>query len=84
MTYCFQHPNQEWRQRLGEIQDVYFQKTQDGFLPGQKAFHVNRRDGSKSSLLPQVQTSNAQEVSLIRLLCRDFSDQLVLNYLRRN
>lgn len=70
--------------RLGEIQDVHFQKTQDGLLPERRAFHVNRRDGNKSYLLPQVHTSNAQEVSLINVISRWIADQLVFNYFGRN
>ena len=62
-----QHPNPEWQQRLGEIQEVYFQRTQDGLLPEQRVFRVTRSGmngvkRSNSSLIPEVHTSHAQEV----------------------
>lgn len=62
-----QHPNHEWRQRLGEIQDVYLQKTQDDLTLGQPAFRVTRRGANgakraKSTIVPEVHTSHAQEV----------------------
>jgi centromere protein I len=63
------HPNPEWRQRLGEIQDVYLQKTQDTRPPEQQNFRVTRRGvngikKTRSSILPEVHTSHAHEVSL--------------------
>ncbi|KAG0648352.1 Sim4 complex subunit mis6 [Hyphodiscus hymeniophilus] len=65
----FTHPNPEWRQRLGEIQDVNLQRTQDGQAPEQQNFRVTRRglNGSKrqkTSLIPEVHTSHAQESSV--------------------
>lgn len=63
-----QHPNPEWRQRLGEIQETHFQKTQEGLPPEKRTFRVARKsmNGSrwnKSSTIPEVHTSHAQEVS---------------------
>ena len=62
-----QHPNQEWRERLCEIQETYLQRTQDGLLPRQRAFRVTRRREIErniafSSVMPEVRTSHAQEV----------------------
>ncbi|TVY29041.1 Inner kinetochore subunit [Lachnellula hyalina] len=62
----FTHPNHEWRQRLGEIQTVHFQKTQDGLPLEQRTFRANRRGTrqTKSSVVPEVHTSRAQESSV--------------------
>jgi centromere protein I len=62
-----QHPDSEWRQRLGQIQEAHFQKTQDGLPPGKRAFKVTRKvvNGSVRSfwsVIPEVHTSHAQEV----------------------
>ncbi|KAK0100090.1 hypothetical protein ONS95_013098 [Cadophora gregata] len=62
----FTHPNQEWRQRLGEIQELYIQKTQDGLPVEKRTFRVTRKTSTKAqkSFLPQVYTSHAQETSV--------------------
>ncbi|KAL2067965.1 hypothetical protein VTL71DRAFT_16063 [Oculimacula yallundae] len=63
----FTHPNPEWRQRLGEIQELHIQRTQDGLPAGQKTFKVARKAsarGKKASVLPEVYTSHAQETSV--------------------
>jgi centromere protein I len=76
-----QHPNREWREKLGEIQAIHFQRTQDGRAPERRAFRVTRQAASggkraKRSVIPEVLTSHAQEVSkflpheLSRLLIR--------------
>ena len=66
------HPNPEWRQRLGEIQDIYLHKTQDTRPPGQRNFRVTRRRASgagrgRSSIIPEVHTSHAHEVGPFNL-----------------
>lgn len=63
----FMHPNQEWRQRLGEIQELHIQKTQDGLPAEKRTFRVARKASSKTrkpSVIPQVFTSHAQETSV--------------------
>ncbi|KAH9221070.1 Mis6-domain-containing protein [Leptodontidium sp. 2 PMI_412] len=63
----FTHPNQEWRQRLGEIQELHIQRTQDGLPAEKRTFRVARKastKGRKPSVLPQVYTSHAQETSV--------------------
>ncbi|TVY17018.1 Inner kinetochore subunit mis6 [Lachnellula arida] len=62
----FTHPNHEWRQRLGEIQTVHFQKTQDGLPPEQQTLRANTRGTrqTKSSVIPEVHTSHALESSV--------------------
>ncbi|CZS92860.1 related to Mis6 domain protein [Rhynchosporium agropyri] len=63
----FTHPNPEWRQRLGEIQDLYVQRTKDGLVNGQKTFKVTRQVSSRgrnASVLPEVYTSRAHETSV--------------------
>ncbi|CZT50209.1 uncharacterized protein RSE6_11151 [Rhynchosporium secalis] len=63
----FTHPNPEWRQRLGEIQDLYVQRTKDGLPNGQKTFKVTRQVSSRgrnASVLPEVYTSRAHETSV--------------------
>lgn len=62
-----QHPDSEWRQRLGEIQEAHFQKTQDGLPPEKRTFRVTRKGVNGSvrsfgSIIPEVHTSHAQEV----------------------
>ncbi|KAH8600869.1 Mis6 domain-containing protein [Bisporella sp. PMI_857] len=59
----FKHPDLEWKERLGQIQKAYRESNQDGQLPEQKPFRVTRRRGDMASLIPPVQTSNAQEAS---------------------
>jgi centromere protein I len=62
-----QHPNQEWRARLLEIRDTYLQKTQDTLPPEKGTFRVTRRRANDkhatTSVIPEVRTSHAQEVS---------------------
>ncbi|KAG9249192.1 Mis6 domain protein [Calycina marina] len=58
----FKHPNREWRERLGEIQQQNLQRSQDSLGSEKQAFRVTRGD-AKSSVVPAVQTSNAQESS---------------------
>ncbi|KAH7393204.1 Mis6-domain-containing protein [Cadophora sp. MPI-SDFR-AT-0126] len=61
------HPNKEWRHRLGEIQELHIQKTQDSLPPEKRTFRVARKASTKarkSSVLPQVYTSHAQETSV--------------------
>ncbi|PMD65163.1 Mis6-domain-containing protein [Hyaloscypha bicolor E] len=65
----FTHPDPEWRQRLGEIQEYHFQKTQDRLPPEKRTFSVTRKgvDGSKrkySPIIPEVHTSRALESSI--------------------
>ncbi|PBP17696.1 hypothetical protein BUE80_DR011629 [Diplocarpon rosae] len=63
----FTHPNPEWRQRLGEIQELYLQRTQDGLSAETRTFKVARKNsvtGARLSVLPQVYTSHAQETSV--------------------
>ncbi|KAK6584557.1 hypothetical protein PZA11_002781 [Diplocarpon coronariae] len=62
-----QHPNPEWRQRLGEIQELHLQRTQDGLPAEKRTFRVARKNavtGARLSVLPQVYTSHAQESSV--------------------
>jgi centromere protein I len=60
-----QHPNQEWGERLREIQEDYFQKTQDALPPEKRTFRVTRRSVNRkhAALIPEVRTSLAQEVN---------------------
>ncbi|PBP23893.1 Mis6-domain-containing protein [Diplocarpon rosae] len=63
----FTHPNPEWRQRLGEIHELHLQRTQDGLSAETRTFKVARKNpatGARSSVLPQVYTSHAQETSV--------------------
>ncbi|KAG4437158.1 hypothetical protein IFR05_007360 [Cadophora sp. M221] len=63
----FTHPNPEWRQRLGEIQELHIQRTQDGLLAEKRTFRVARKASTKgrnSTVLPQVYTSHAHETSV--------------------
>ncbi|KAE8447373.1 hypothetical protein EG329_010787 [Mollisiaceae sp. DMI_Dod_QoI] len=64
----FTHPNPEWRGRLGEIQDIHFQRTQDDLSTEQRTFRVARKVGTglkrkRGPVLPDVHTSHAQESS---------------------
>ncbi|CAL3965976.1 unnamed protein product [Diplocarpon coronariae] len=64
---AFTHPNPEWRQRLGEIQELHLQRTQDGLPAEKRTFRVARKSavtGARLSVLPQVYTSHAQESSV--------------------
>ncbi|KAI6714954.1 hypothetical protein JHW43_002461 [Diplocarpon mali] len=64
---AFTHPNPEWRQRLGEIQELHLQRTQDGLPAEKRTFRVARKNavtGARLSVLPQVYTSHAQESSV--------------------
>lgn len=62
-----QHPNQEWSQRLSEIQANHIQRNNDGSRHERGAFRVNRNatNGSRRtrSFIPEVHTFNAKEVS---------------------
>ncbi|PMD43361.1 Mis6 domain protein [Hyaloscypha variabilis F] len=65
----FTHPNPEWRHRLGEIQESYFQRTQDGLPSEKRTFRVTRKgvNGSRRNptpVFPEVHTSRAQESSI--------------------
>ncbi|CZR60000.1 related to Mis6 domain protein [Phialocephala subalpina] len=65
----FTHPNPEWRGRLGEIQEIHFQRTQEGLPIEQRAFRVVRKGANglkrkRVSVLPDVHTSHAQESSI--------------------
>jgi len=65
----FTHPNQEWRERLQVIQVTSSQRAQDGLSGEKQAFRVARKSASgtrrtRSSVLPEVHTSHAQEVSV--------------------
>jgi hypothetical protein len=67
LTESLKHPNTEWRQRLGEIQDSYLQKNQDTRSPEQRRFKVVRQGvngvkRTRSSIIPEVHTSRAHEV----------------------
>jgi centromere protein I len=74
-THIGQHPNPEWRKRLLQIQEEHAQRAQDALPIRQQAFRVARRglNGTKRgkvSVLPEVHTSNAQEVCLRLAFCR--------------
>lgn len=64
-----QHPNPEWKVRLAEIQEEYAQKTVDEQQSRRDTFRVVRRGingvkRSRVSVIPEVHTSNAQEVNI--------------------
>lgn len=69
MANHLQHPNPEWKIRLAEIQEAYAQKTVDEQQSRRDTFRVVRRGvngvkRSRVSVIPEVHTSNAQEVSI--------------------
>ncbi len=69
-----QHPDSEWRQRLREMQEAQFRKTQDGLPSEKRTFRVTRKGVNGSvrsfgSIIPEVHTSHAQEVRS-KLNCR--------------
>ncbi|PQE30791.1 Mis6 domain-containing protein [Rutstroemia sp. NJR-2017a WRK4] len=59
------HPNREWKERLGEIQENHLQRTQDGLLSERRNFRVARKSAKerKHSVVPPVHTSYAHETS---------------------
>ncbi|KAM3071936.1 hypothetical protein ACMFMG_008402 [Clarireedia jacksonii] len=61
----YQHPNREWNERLGEIQENHLQKTKDELLSEQRNFRVARKSikERKHNVLPPVHTSYAHETS---------------------
>ncbi|KAF3021520.1 hypothetical protein E8E14_012214 [Neopestalotiopsis sp. 37M] len=71
----FKHPDPEWRERLGEIQQAHALSLRDQNQP-RDAFRVAHRlgnmSGAKESVIPEVHTSHAQEEI-------DSADRLVNN-----
>lgn len=64
-----QHPNTEWAERISEIQTAHAQRSRDLQRRNNNAFKVVRRGingvkHSKTSVVPEVQTSRAQESSV--------------------
>ncbi|PQE16536.1 Mis6 domain-containing protein [Rutstroemia sp. NJR-2017a BBW] len=59
------HPNREWKERLGEIQENHLQRIQDGLLSERRNFRVARKSAKerKHSVVPPVHTSYAHETS---------------------
>ncbi|KAI9646770.1 hypothetical protein NHQ30_004769 [Ciborinia camelliae] len=62
----FTHPNREWRERLGEIQEDHLRRIKDELVSTHRNFRVSRRSikERKHGVLPEVHTSYAQDTSI--------------------
>ncbi|KAM0144007.1 hypothetical protein ACHAO1_000286 [Botrytis cinerea] len=62
----FTHPNREWRERLGRIQEDHLQRTEDTLVSTHQNFRISRKTAKerKHGLLPEVHTSYAQDTSI--------------------
>ncbi|KAM0316718.1 hypothetical protein ACHAO8_003003 [Botrytis cinerea] len=62
----FTHPNREWRERLGRIQEDHLQRTEDTLVSTHQNFRISRKTAKerKHELLPEVHTSYAQDTSI--------------------
>ncbi|QSZ35832.1 hypothetical protein DSL72_006954 [Monilinia vaccinii-corymbosi] len=60
------HPNREWRERLGEIQEDHLRRTEDELVSTHRNFRVSRKSVKerKYGFLPEVHTSYAQDISI--------------------
>ncbi|KAM0328515.1 hypothetical protein ACHAQA_004922 [Verticillium albo-atrum] len=66
---AFKHPDLQWRERLGEIQRDYAQRSAEAITQSQNGFTVSRhtlnaRRGARPSGIPAVHTSYADETSV--------------------
>ncbi|KAM0278134.1 hypothetical protein ACHAQH_005332 [Verticillium albo-atrum] len=66
---AFKHPDPQWRERLGEIQRDYAQRSAETISHSQNGFTVSRhtlsgRRGPRPSGVPAVHTSYADETSV--------------------
>ncbi|KAM0492124.1 hypothetical protein ACHAP8_010121 [Fusarium lateritium] len=59
----FKHPDPQWRDRLDEIQEAHFYKSQEGVLRPRDGFRVHRPIGRaiRKKTIPLVHTSHATE-----------------------
>ncbi|KAG4027718.1 hypothetical protein MFRU_027g00110 [Monilinia fructicola] len=62
----FTHPNREWRERLGEIQEDHLRRIEDELASTHRNFRVSRKSAKerKYGFLPEVHTSYAQDISI--------------------
>ncbi|KAH6892114.1 Mis6-domain-containing protein [Thelonectria olida] len=63
---AFKHPDQQWRQRLDEIQESYMQHTSEGLSRPLDGFRVHRpiTRSQRNKIIPLVHTSHANEDSV--------------------
>ncbi|KAI5862882.1 Mis6-domain-containing protein [Durotheca rogersii] len=63
---AFQHPDQQWRERLDQIQRAHAARNTSRSERPLNSFRVarNRASGKSSALIPEVHTSNATENSI--------------------
>ncbi|KAF7957407.1 hypothetical protein EAE96_002992 [Botrytis aclada] len=62
----FMHPNREWRERLGRIQEDHLQRIEDKLVSTHQNFRTSRKTAKerKHGFLPEVHTSYAQDTSI--------------------
>ncbi|KAI1072298.1 hypothetical protein LB507_002796 [Fusarium sp. FIESC RH6] len=59
----FKHPDPQWRDRLDEIQEAHFYKSQEGVSKSRDGFRVHRPigRGARNKTIPLVHTSHVTE-----------------------
>ncbi|APA08264.1 hypothetical protein sscle_03g030340 [Sclerotinia sclerotiorum 1980 UF-70] len=62
----FAHPNREWRERLGEIQEDHLRRMEEELVSTHRNFRVPRKTvrDRKHGFLPEVNTLYAQDTSI--------------------
>ncbi|KAF7875194.1 hypothetical protein EAF04_002366 [Stromatinia cepivora] len=62
----FTHPNREWRERLGEIQEDHLGRMEEELVSTHRNFRVSRKTVKerKHGFLPEVHTLYAQDTSI--------------------
>ncbi|KAM0243151.1 hypothetical protein ACHAP5_006870 [Fusarium lateritium] len=62
-TSSFKHPDPQWRERLDEVQEAHYHKSQGGPLQPRDGFRIHRPigRGARNKIVPLVHTSHATE-----------------------
>ncbi|WZH45059.1 Mis6-domain-containing protein [Fusarium acuminatum] len=80
----FKHPDPQWRERLDEIQEAHYHKSQGGPSQPRDGFRVHRPIGrsARNKIVPLVHTSHATEVRYAdcwsQLVYSQFQDAVTL------